>query len=246
MSFGLSSGSLGLLLAASFITSIVSGILGLAGGVALLGVMTVVLPAPAVIPLHGMAQLFSNGSRTALLLKEVVWRYALIYLGPLTLGVLLGAWFGRGLEFGWLEPAIAGMLIVVIAFRRLAPRLRHPPLWSYAALGLFVGVLTLFVGATGPFMAPFFQRDDLEPKQIVGTMAIAQSWNHLLKAPAFLLLGFDFAPHLPLLGLLFLSSVAGSWVGRRALERVDKERFGRAVEVVLFGLAVFLLVRGLR
>ncbi|MFO0723003.1 MAG: sulfite exporter TauE/SafE family protein [Myxococcota bacterium] len=243
MIFGLEPWALATLVLASFLTAIVSGVLGLAGGVALLGVMSLVLPAPSVVPIHGMAQLFANGSRTLLLIRRVYWRYALTYLLPLTVGVGLGAYYGRGLDYSWLDPVIAGMLILVLALRRLAPKLRRPPLWAYAVVGFFVGTLTLFVGATGPFMAPVFQRDDLEPQEIVATMAICQSWGHLLKAPAFLLFGFDFGAHAGLLAVLFCSSVAGTYVGRQVLEKLDRERFARIIELVLLGLALWLIVR---
>ena len=51
------------LVVACFITATISGILGMAGGVTLLGVMTALLPAPTVVPLHGIVQLASNWTR---------------------------------------------------------------------------------------------------------------------------------------------------------------------------------------
>ena len=53
-------GTVLILVIASFATATVSAILGMAGGVTLLGVMTALLPAPIVVPLHGVVQLASN------------------------------------------------------------------------------------------------------------------------------------------------------------------------------------------
>ena len=63
-----------LLAVVAFATATVSGVLGMAGGIALLGVMAMLLPAPAVVPIHGAVQLASNLSRTLVLLKKVHWR----------------------------------------------------------------------------------------------------------------------------------------------------------------------------
>ena len=52
------------LVVACVVTATISGILGMAGGVTLLGVMTALLPAPVVVPLHGIVQLASNWTRT--------------------------------------------------------------------------------------------------------------------------------------------------------------------------------------
>ena len=46
-----------------FVTAVLSGVLGMAGGIALLGVLLVYLPPLVAIPLHGVIQLVSNGSR---------------------------------------------------------------------------------------------------------------------------------------------------------------------------------------
>ena len=45
---------------AALVTSIISGILGMAGGITLLGVMVALIPAGLVVPLHGVVQLGSN------------------------------------------------------------------------------------------------------------------------------------------------------------------------------------------
>ena len=54
-----------ILIIASFITSIVSAILGMGGGIILLGIMAIIIPnGYMTIALHGIVQLFSNTTRT--------------------------------------------------------------------------------------------------------------------------------------------------------------------------------------
>ncbi len=62
------------------LTSVVSGVMGMAGGMLLLAVMLLRLEPAVAIPVHGIVQLVSNGSRAFFLRKHVrwdaVWRFA--------------------------------------------------------------------------------------------------------------------------------------------------------------------------
>jgi uncharacterized membrane protein YfcA len=231
-----------LLAVASLLTATVSGVLGMAGGIALLGVMAVVLPAPAVVPIHGVVQLGSNLSRTLVLLKKVHWPIFAWYAPALGAGVAVAALVWQG-DLAWFRPAIGVFILVFLVVRRKQPKLRKLPLWLYAPVGLVTGFLTLFIGATGPFIAPFFFRDDLDKEQIIATKAICQTVGHLLKLPAFLAIGFDYIPYLPLLGVLLLCTIAGTLVGRQVLERISERTFGIVFEVVLGGIALLLIFR---
>jgi uncharacterized protein len=233
---------------AAFLTSIVSGVLGMAGGVALIGIMAAVLPAAHVVPLHGMVQLFSNGSRTWLMRKDVVWRELLWFVLPLVVGVAIGTWLARTIRLQGLPQLVGAMLIAFVVWRRFLANKRshHVPLLAYALCGFFVGVAGLFVGATGPMSAPVFRRDDWTPRQIVATMALAQAVGHFMKLPAFVALGFDYRPHLPMLACLFVAAFVGTWVGRRVLESVSRERFATIFDTVLCALALWLTLSPLQ
>ena len=54
-----------LLFGVTIVTSIISGVLGMAGGLVLLAALLVRLDPVVAIPVHGIVQLASNGSRAA-------------------------------------------------------------------------------------------------------------------------------------------------------------------------------------
>ena len=58
----------------TLVTSFISGILGMAGGMILMGVLIALLPLPAAMMLHGITQLASNGWRAAMLRQAIDWR----------------------------------------------------------------------------------------------------------------------------------------------------------------------------
>src|SRR5437762_12093916 len=63
-----------ILAVSALVTSFISGILGMAGGMILMGVLLALMPVPAAMMLHGITQLASNGWRALLWRNDVVWR----------------------------------------------------------------------------------------------------------------------------------------------------------------------------
>ncbi|MDF1563262.1 MAG: sulfite exporter TauE/SafE family protein [Deltaproteobacteria bacterium] len=241
----MSAGILAALVAGAFVTSILSAIVGMGGGLTLLGLMTALLPPTWVVPLHAVVQLFSNFTRTLVFLRQVSWKIFLIYLLPMIGGVALATSLWQPTKMGYLKPAIGLFILAFLAWRRFgAPRFgqRNLPLWTFAPVGLFVGFLTLFVGATGPFVAPFFLRDDLSKEEIVATKAACQSIGHALKIPAFLTLGFDFQPHLGLVAAMVVAVILGTVLGKAILHRISRPFFLLLFESVLVVMALWLLL----
>ncbi len=234
--------TLAVLALAAFATATLSGVLGMGGGMTLLGAMTALLPASAVVPVHGVVQLVSNSTRTLAFLEHVSWRIFAIYAGPLTAGVAAASLVWSGDKLSWFKPGIGLFLLVYVATRHYKPVLRNIPLWAYAPLGAAIGFLTVFVGATGPLIAPFFLRDDLSKEQVIATKAVCQTWGHFLKIPAFLALGFDYRPWMPTLALLAACVVAGTLLGKWLLSRVSRPTFERLFLGLLSAIAVWLLL----
>jgi uncharacterized membrane protein YfcA len=226
---------------AAFATSAFSAIVGMGGGVTLLGAMAIVLPAGLVVPIHGIAQLCSNLTRTIVFIPHVRWRFFFAYVPGLVVGVALATLAWQGVKLTWFKPFIGIFLLLFLFSRGRLGALRAPPLWIYAPLGLVAGFLSLFVGATGPFIAPFFLREDFDKEQVVATKAVCQSLTHLLKIPAFVALGFDYLEHAPILTLLVAMVIIGTVAGKRVLQRLDESSFERLFVVVLSLLALNLI-----
>lgn len=232
----------GVLLSTAVLAAVLGGVMGMGGGLTLLGVMTALLPAPVIVPIHGVVQLVANATRTLGLIRHVAWRIVAVFAPPLVLGVTLAAALWSGDKLTYLRPAVGALVLAFLILRRRAPKLRSPPLWSYAVLGVVVGFASVWIGAVGPLLAPFFLRDDFEPKQVVATKAACQAATHLLKIPAFMALGFDFVAHGGLLLGLIVAVVVGTLIGRALLEKIARARFELAFELLLGALAAWLIV----
>jgi len=226
---------------AAFATSAFSAIVGMGGGVTLLGVMAILLPASLVVPIHGIVQLCSNLTRTIVFIPHVRWRFFFAYVPGLVVGVALATLAWQGIKLTWFKPFIGIFLLLFLISRGRLGSLRAPPLWIYTPLGLTAGFLSLFVGATGPFIAPFFLREDFDKEEVVATKAMCQSLTHLLKIPAFVALGFDYLEHAPILTLLVAMVIIGTVSGKQVLQRLDERSFERLFVVVLSLLAINLI-----
>ena len=63
-----------ILIVAALVTSSISAVLGMGGGVILLGIMAIIIPEGyMVIALHGVIQLFSNTTRTFVYRDYIRW-----------------------------------------------------------------------------------------------------------------------------------------------------------------------------
>jgi len=230
--------------AAVFATAALSGVLGMAGGVALLAVLLLYLPPLAAIPLHGVIQLVSNGSRVIVQRRHVRFEWILWYALPLLPAGLVGLSVANALPEAALE---VGIGVVVLAATWLPKRggngaARAPrPRLRFTTLGASTGFLGMVIGATGVLLDPFFLGLGLPRQALIGTKAACQALGHLNKVLLFGATGFAFAEHLPLLAVGSACAVGGTWLGSRVLDRISEATFLWLYRAVLTALALRLL-----
>ena len=227
------------LVALSLFTSALTAAAGIGGGLVLLGVMAAFLPPVTVIPIHGVVQLGSNAGR-AVLLREHIDRRILI---PFALGSIVGIAIGARLFVALPTPVLQIILGLFVLASVWLPKLRASsiPDRGFAVVGAVGSFCTMFVGATGPFVASFITPDRLERHAVVATHASCMTLQHSLKVFAFGLLGFAFLPWLPLLAAMIGAGLVGTMLGRRLLDRLPHRLFSRIFKAVLTLLALRLL-----
>ena len=226
-------------IAVSFASSFITAAFGIGGGAVMLGVLAVLLPAPAIIPVHGLVQLGSNVGRAAILLKYL--RIDLV--GPFFLGALVGIALGGA----FVVQLDAGVIQIGVGFFILWSILFRPPAFmrrSSAVAGAFSSFLTMFFGGTGPFVAAFVKTQQMDRLSHVATHATLMTIQHFLKTIAFGLLGFVFSAWAGLVALLIAFGFLGTVVGRHVLTRIDEKRFKFALNAILTILALRLIYAG--
>lgn len=228
-----------LLIGLSFITSALTGALGLGGGVLMLAVLATVLPPATVIPVHGVVQIGSNAGRTLLLRASV----APDFVVPFALGSVIGAGLGGLVVMEMPRALLQGLLGLFILWSvwGAKPRPKPLPRPALALIGTVTTFVTMFIGATGPFVASFLELGRLTRHQVVATHGACMCVQHSFKVAAFIILGFAFLPWLPMVALMIGLGFLGTMAGKRFLDRLPQESFARAFKTVLTLLALKLL-----
>ncbi len=235
---------LAVLCVAAFLASILSAVVGMAGGIVLLTVMLLYFEPLIAIPLHGVIPLASNGSRTfiqrAHVRWDLVWRYGILLLPMAYAGLSVAR---------ALSPELARTLIgVFVLLATWRPRWlmlgTHPeqtqPRRRFVLLGGVMGFLQMNIGATGPLIAPFFLNLGLTRQALVGSKAAVQTLGHLSKILLFGAVGFAYLEYGLLLVAMCTLVVLGTWIGSRLLERVNERVFTWLFKSVLTLIALRL------
>jgi uncharacterized membrane protein YfcA len=235
-----------LILTSVFATSVLSGLLGMAGGMILMAILVTTLSVAAAMMVHGAVQATANGSRAWFLREHIQWRIMPAYATGA--GISVG-----GFSLLTLVPDPAIVLILIGAFpwlARASKRLRGLNVThtlTAVTCGVVVTSAQLLAGASGPILDVFYLNTPLNRHQIIASKALTQAVGHVLKLVYYgLIIGV--AEDIPgwFYAIAMLTAVAGTRVGTRLLDRLNDERFRRISSMVILAIATICLVKGLR
>jgi uncharacterized membrane protein YfcA len=229
-----------------FLTSLLSGVFGMAGGLILLWVLLFLMPVGTAIAVHGVIQMVSNGSRAWFSRAYVDYRI----LGILCLGLAISA---TALLFLDYKPNIIVVSIAIglmpvlvwLPVQRLQLDASRP---SHALVcGLVAGALTVGVGVSGPTIDIFFIRTTMDRRTVIATKAATQLLSHATKVifywnAASLLPGEDW------IAIAFAAPLAilGTRAGNITLQRMTDGNFRAWTRWIVTGVGVIYLVQGVQ
>lgn len=230
-----------LLILVSFFTSALTAAFGLGGGVAMLGALAGTASPSAIIAVHAVVQLGSNLGRAIVQREHANWPI----IGKFTIGAVLGIALGAYLFANMPERVLLAVLGVFILLMVYVPKPRIPGL---SASGLVLGgaissVLTMFVGATGPFINALLLPFGLDRKGMVANQAVMMTLQHTLKVIAFGFIGVALLDWLWLMAAMIVSGFLGTLLGTKLLDRMSEKVFQLILKVMLTLIALDLLRR---
>jgi uncharacterized membrane protein YfcA len=227
------------LILTSFFTSALTAAVGLGGGVALIAIMATVMPANALVPVHGVVQFGSNAGRALVQLKHVDWLIALWFAIGAAFGAAIGGAIAVELPSFVLKGGI-GLFVLWVVWGR-TPKFGKAPKRVVAAAGFASTFLSMFFGAAGPIGGAVLSMLGLSRHAFVANQAITALIMHIFKIIVFGALGFAFAPWAGLILLMIASGFLGTLAGSRLLGRMDEKSFKTGFKWVMTALALNLL-----
>lgn len=232
------------LIIVAFLTALLSGIFGMAGGLVLMGALAFVLPISAAFVTHGLLQLVANGWRAVLhrhhIVWPIIWNYALA--SALAAGAVLVIGFMPSKPLLFLLLGLVPMLVwLPKGWLQLDASRRSHALIS----GVLVTGLNLSAGVAGPLLDIFFVRTRLNRHQIVATKAATQVFSHLSKILVYgapMLVGSNSGvPPWWLFAIAIPASMLGTTAGGRVLDRLSDAGFKRWTAWIVSAIGAFYL-----
>ncbi len=225
--------------AVSFIGSFIAASLGLGGGLLVMATMASLLPPTVLIPLHGIVQLGSNAGRALIMRSEILTHVVPAFLLGTIIGALIGGQVMVSLPTQVLQIVLGGFVL----YATWGPKFRasEPGKKTFFGVGLVGAFVTMFVGATGPLVAPFAAAASDKRQNVVATHATLMTIQHGFKVIAFGFLGFAFGPYIPLLVGLLACGFIGTYAGKHMLNFMPEHIFRIGLKAVITALALRLL-----
>tara|TARA_Y100000994_G_C15691685_1_gene441781 strand:- start:569 stop:1252 length:684 start_codon:yes stop_codon:yes gene_type:complete len=223
------------------------------GGIILLGIMAIIIPEGyMVIALHGIIQLISNTTRTYVFRNHLKNKL----IKEFSIGALIGAALSGLIIFlliqfynvnsaseikvDFLKPII-GIFIIWYLFLK-GPK-KEKISKSFVKVGGISGLASVFVGATGPLIAPFFLKSNLTKENIIANKAACQMITHCTKIPLFIyFFNMNYINEYQILLPLICAVFIGTNFGKYILKMIPEELFKKLFKTALFLIAIRLIV----
>ena len=228
-----------LLVVFAFATSTLTAITGIGGGMMLIAIMPGLIPAAAIIPVHGAVQIFANAGRAFFGWRHLQWQYVLAFIAGGLLGGLLAAAIRREINLEYTPLLIAVYILYTVWGPKL--NLRIPPRGEFVTIGLVQTALSMIVGATGPMSTAALLRQGLKRDALVVSGALMTMFSHLIKIMLFLILGFAFVSYWKIILGMSLGVIAGAYLGTRLRSRIPELRFKIMLKWLLTILALRMI-----
>lgn len=231
--------------AAVLVTSLISGVFGMAGGLLLMLILGTLLPVQSAMVLHGATQFVSNGWRAAMWRQWIDWgivaRYSVGAAPAILIPVVLA-----------FVPSKAFMLILLGATPYAA--LAIPKQWALDAAkpahayacGFVVAGTQLLAGVAGPLLDTFFVRSPMDRRAVVATKATTQAISHTLKIGYYGTL----LHQVPALGwdvyaAAGVAAVIGTTLAAPVLEKMSNANFRKWTQTILLAVGAVSIAQGL-
>jgi len=230
---------------ATLVTSFISGILGMAGGMILMGVLLATLSVPAAMLLHGITQFSANGWRAFMLRNAIDWRVFRGYAAGSLTAVAIFAF----VQMVASKP-VALLMLGLMPFiglalpEKLVLNVERP--YHSTACGFICTGIALVAGVSGPVLDIFFIRSKMSRHSVVSTKALSQTLTHLSKIAFFggvaVSTGADVPPLVA--ALMIALAFGGTTLSRTVLERIDDSRFRQWTRWTVTGVGSVYLISG--
>lgn len=226
------------------VTSFLSGLFGMAGGMVLMGVLLAIMPVPEAMALHGVTQMASNGWRALVWWRFIRFDAAAYYLVGGAIAMI-----GWGLIAYVPDKPIAMLMLGLtpVAVRLLPENVKPNPerFKDGVVYGAICVTLILLTGVVGPLLDTYFLGGKLDRREMVATKAFCQTAGHTAKLFYFTAVASAADVNTTMMIVAILASMLGTSISRRFLESMTDKQFRQWSWMFVTAVSVFYVSSGL-
>lgn len=231
-----------------FVLTIIAEILGTLGG---FGSSLFFVPLSqfffdfqTVLALTGILHVFSNTSKIVLFRKTIDWKVTLWLGGSSILLAIAGALLTRMVSFQYAGLALGIFLMGFSAVLFYRPQFKISPSIKNSILsGSAAGFLAGFIGTGGAIRGLALASINLEKNFFVGTSAIIDFGVDLSRTIIYLDGNYLQSREFLYIPLLLVAAMAGSYLGKLLLNKIDQERFRSITLGLIFLTGITLVIQ---
>ena len=228
-----------ILILIALLTSMLTAVVGIGGGMILIAFMPGLLPASAIIPVHGIVQLFSNSSRALFGWRHIHWGFTTAFIGGSVIGGLIAAGITSEINLEYIPLLIAAYILLTVWGPKL--EFKKTPRGDFFTIGLLQTGLSMIVGATGPLGQTSMLAKGLKRDPLVVTAAFMMTFTHLIKIILFFLLGFSFLAYWKIIIGMSAGVIVGAFIGTHIRYKIPEILFRNVMKWLLTLLALRMI-----
>ena len=145
-----------------------------------------------------------------------------------------------------MEENLERCLIVISAMFLLRPKLVFPANAKSLVLGGGIsGFIVGLIGTGGALRASFLTGLKMEKEKYIASAAVIALGTDATRIPSYVSAGFLSEQYYYLIPILFATAVAGSYVGRKIVTRIDQDKFKKMVLIAIILASIKFIVDGI-
>lgn len=235
-----------LLFLAAFLTSLLSGTLAVGGGSALMFFLTLLLPVPETMLLHGSTQLTSNTTRTILFRKHIEWKNIFIYSIGSAIALSIFFYFSYVPE-KYMIYLFLGFLPLLSLFKKIGKPLSFERYRNSAIAGGIVSFAQMSFGVSGSIIDMFFTQSSYDKYKTIANKSITQIAGHLFKIVFYFSIVFSDAStklQLHWFPICIFGAWLGTFTGKKLVAYLKEEDFQKYTRLIITGLSCMMIYKG--
>jgi uncharacterized protein len=232
-----------------FIVAFISEVMGAVAG---FGSSTIFLPLAlffvdfeTALILVAISHLFGNLGRINFFRHGIDKKIITTFGIPSILFSFLGASIVGILSQDILKVILGIFLIIISVSFLVRPSLKVPTNRNMVITGGGIsGLITGLVGTGGALRATFLTGFNLEKTKYIATAAVIALGTDATRIPLYLTQGFRLQHYYYYIPILFVTSIGGSYVGKKIVGRIDQNIFKKIVLIAIILVSINFIISG--